>query len=108
MPVLTADEVDTALDFDSMAQAGTMLGSGAVIVIDDRACMVQLGLRVDPVRGHTALLGHLSHPAPNRRLAPSQWPATPAGLALPGLRGSQAHSSPPGGASPCPRPAGGV
>ncbi len=46
VPVLTADEVDTPLDFDSMAQAGTMLGSGAVIVIDDRACMVQLGLRV--------------------------------------------------------------
>jgi NADH-quinone oxidoreductase subunit F len=46
VPVLAADDVDTALDFDSMAQAGTMLGSGAVIVIDDRACMVQLGLRV--------------------------------------------------------------
>jgi NADH-quinone oxidoreductase subunit F len=46
VPVLTADEVDTPLDFDSMAAAGTMLGSGAVIVIDDRACMVQLGLRV--------------------------------------------------------------
>ena len=46
VPVLTAAEVDTPLDFDSMAQAGTMLGSGAVIVIDDRCCMVQLGLRV--------------------------------------------------------------
>jgi len=46
VPVLSADEVDTALDFDAMTQAGTMLGSGAVIVIDDRACMVQLGLRV--------------------------------------------------------------
>ncbi len=46
VPVLTADEVDTPLDFDGMARAGTMLGSGAVIVIDDRACMVQLGLRV--------------------------------------------------------------
>jgi NADH-quinone oxidoreductase subunit F len=46
VPVLTADDIDTGLDFDSMAQAGTMLGSGAVIVIDDRACMVQLGLRV--------------------------------------------------------------
>jgi NADH-quinone oxidoreductase subunit F len=46
VPVLTADEVDVGLDFDSMASAGTMLGSGAVIVIDDRACMVQLGLRV--------------------------------------------------------------
>jgi NADH-quinone oxidoreductase subunit F len=46
VPVLTADQVDTRLDFDSMAAAGTMLGSGAVIVIDDRCCMVQLGLRV--------------------------------------------------------------
>jgi NADH-quinone oxidoreductase subunit F len=46
VPVLSADDIDTGLDFDAMAQAGTMLGSGAVIVIDDRACMVQLGLRV--------------------------------------------------------------
>jgi len=46
VPVLTADQVDTQLDFDSMAEAGSMLGSGAVIVIDDRCCMVQLGLRV--------------------------------------------------------------
>ncbi len=46
VPVLTADEIDTKLDFDSMAHAGTMLGSGAVIVMDDRCCMVQLGLRV--------------------------------------------------------------
>ena len=46
VPVLTAAEVDTALDFDAMAKAGSMLGSGAVIVIDDRCCMVQLGLRV--------------------------------------------------------------
>jgi NADH-quinone oxidoreductase subunit F len=46
VPVLSADEVDTPLDFDSMAQRGTMLGSGAVIVMDDRCCMVQLGLRV--------------------------------------------------------------
>jgi NADH-quinone oxidoreductase subunit F len=46
VPVLSADEVDAALDFDSMAKLGTFLGSAAVIVIDDRACMVQLGLRV--------------------------------------------------------------
>ncbi|HSC92246.1 MAG TPA: NADH-quinone oxidoreductase subunit NuoF [Gaiellaceae bacterium] len=46
VPVLTADQVDTPLDFDAVAEAGSMLGSGAVIVIDDRACMVQLGLRV--------------------------------------------------------------
>ena len=46
VPVLSADEVDTPLDFDSMAKVGTMLGSGGVVVIDDRCCMVQLGLRV--------------------------------------------------------------
>jgi NADH-quinone oxidoreductase subunit F len=46
VPVLTAGEIQYPLDFDSMAQAGTMLGSGAVIVIDERCCMVQLGLRV--------------------------------------------------------------
>ena len=46
VPVLGAAQVDTPLDFDSMAEAGTMLGSGGVIVIDDRCCMVQLGLRV--------------------------------------------------------------
>ena len=46
VPVLGANEVDIPLDFDSMAKAGTFLGSGAVIVIDDRCCMVQLGLRV--------------------------------------------------------------
>ena len=46
VPVLSADQIDTKLDFDSMAAAGTMLGSGAVIVMDERCCMVQLGLRV--------------------------------------------------------------
>ena len=45
-PVLTADQVDTTLDFDAIGAAGSMLGSGAIIAIDDRACMVQLALRV--------------------------------------------------------------
>src|ERR1700704_3871961 len=34
-PVLTKDELDLAYDFDTMAKAGSMLGSGAIIVIDD-------------------------------------------------------------------------
>jgi NADH-quinone oxidoreductase subunit F len=46
VPVLSADQLDVPLDATSMAEAGSMLGSGAVIVIDDRCCMVQLGLRV--------------------------------------------------------------
>ena len=45
-PILTASEVDTPLDYDALAKAGTMFGSGAIIAIDDRCCMVQLGLRV--------------------------------------------------------------
>jgi NADH-quinone oxidoreductase subunit F len=45
-PVLTAADVDTPLDYDALTQAGTMFGSGAIIAIDDRCCMVQLGLRV--------------------------------------------------------------
>jgi NADH-quinone oxidoreductase subunit F len=44
--VLTADQVDTPLAFEAMRAAGSSVGSGAIIVIDDRACMVQLGLRV--------------------------------------------------------------
>jgi NADH-quinone oxidoreductase subunit F len=46
VPVLTPDQIDTPLDHNSMTEQGSMLGSGAVIVIDERACMVQLGLRV--------------------------------------------------------------
>ena len=46
VPVLSADQLDVPLDATSMAEAGSMLGSGAIIVIDDRCCMVQLGLRV--------------------------------------------------------------
>jgi NADH-quinone oxidoreductase subunit F len=39
-PVLLPSEIDVAMDFDSLARAGTMLGSAATIVIDDSTCMV--------------------------------------------------------------------
>src|SRR5690349_22431202 len=42
---MTPDQLDTDLDFNSVAEAGSQLGAAAVIVIDDRACMVQLALR---------------------------------------------------------------
>ncbi|MEX2210928.1 MAG: NADH-quinone oxidoreductase subunit NuoF [Gaiellaceae bacterium] len=45
VPVLTPDQLDTPLDFNSVAEAGSALGAAAVIVIDDRCCMVQLALR---------------------------------------------------------------
>ena len=34
-PVLKPDEIDVAMDFDSMMKAGSMLGSGAVMVMDE-------------------------------------------------------------------------
>ena len=40
VPPLPASLLDTGLDFESMNAAGTFLGSGAVIVIDERTCMV--------------------------------------------------------------------
>jgi len=40
VPVLTAEEIDVAMDFDSLAQVGTMLGSAGVIVMDEDTCMV--------------------------------------------------------------------
>jgi NADH-quinone oxidoreductase subunit F len=44
-PCLTADEVDVNMDFDSVAKAGSMLGSGGVVVIDDAQCIVKFALR---------------------------------------------------------------
>src|SRR4051794_12086377 len=44
-PVLTPDEIDLPYDFDSMAAAGSMLGSGAIIVIDDSVSIVDVALR---------------------------------------------------------------
>lgn len=42
-PVMTAAEVEKAtLDYECLASMGTMLGSGAVIVIDDSQCMVDM------------------------------------------------------------------
>ncbi|MCM2280616.1 MAG: NADH-quinone oxidoreductase subunit NuoF [Bdellovibrionaceae bacterium] len=42
-PVLTVDEANRAtLDYESLASLGSMLGSGAIIVIDDSNCMVDV------------------------------------------------------------------
>lgn len=40
-PLLTPRDLDTPLDFDSLAAKGSMLGSGAVIVMDQTTCMVK-------------------------------------------------------------------
>ena len=42
-PVIPGDQMmELTMDYDSIANAGSMLGSGAVIVIDDSNCMVKL------------------------------------------------------------------
>jgi NADH-quinone oxidoreductase subunit F len=47
MPVLTGDVMmATDMDYDSIAKAGSMLGSGAVIVMDETRCMVRSLLRL--------------------------------------------------------------
>ena len=45
-PILTAEEINVGLDFDSLAKAGTMAGSGGIVVLDDTADLVAYALRV--------------------------------------------------------------
>jgi len=52
VPVLTADDIDVALDFESVAAKGSMLGSGGVIVMDERTCMVKSGAVVARFYAH--------------------------------------------------------
>jgi NADH-quinone oxidoreductase subunit F len=44
MPVLSADQVDVAMDHDSLKQAGTLLGTGGIVVMDETACMVRAAI----------------------------------------------------------------
>jgi NADH-quinone oxidoreductase subunit F len=43
-PVLTADDLDLPYDFNTLAKAGSMLGSGAIIVVDDSNSVVDVCL----------------------------------------------------------------
>jgi NADH-quinone oxidoreductase subunit F len=45
-PFLSADEIDIPMDFDSLAKAGSMLGSGGMVVMDEDTCMVDMARRV--------------------------------------------------------------
>src|SRR4051794_41367360 len=45
VPALTPDQIDVPLDYDSLGALGTFFGAASLIVVDDRCCMVQLGLR---------------------------------------------------------------
>ena len=45
-PVMAADELDVALEFEALKDKGTMAGSGGVIVMDDATCLVRCLWRV--------------------------------------------------------------
>jgi NADH-quinone oxidoreductase subunit F len=45
-PFLTDEHLDVGLDFESIQAAGSLLGTGALIVTDERDCMVRATLRL--------------------------------------------------------------
>jgi NADH-quinone oxidoreductase subunit F len=45
-PMLTAAHVDTGIDYESLAAAGSMLGTAAIMVMDERDCVVDCALRM--------------------------------------------------------------
>jgi NADH-quinone oxidoreductase subunit F len=42
VPILMPDQLDTQASFDGIQQAGSLLGSAAIVVLDDTTCMVWL------------------------------------------------------------------
>jgi NADH-quinone oxidoreductase subunit F len=51
-PVLTKDDLDVPYDFDSMAKAGSMLGSGAIIVADETRRVLDIAFKVAKFYAH--------------------------------------------------------
>ncbi len=51
-PLLIADHLDVAMDFESVAEAGSMLGSASIIVMDETRCMVWAALKMEQFFEH--------------------------------------------------------
>jgi len=51
-PVLKADECDIPGDYDSLAKAKSMLGSGGMVVMDEDTCMVRAAVRIMKFYAH--------------------------------------------------------
>ena len=45
-PLMTAEEIDLPMDYDAVAKAGSMLGSGGMVVMDEDTCMVDMARRI--------------------------------------------------------------
>jgi NADH-quinone oxidoreductase subunit F len=52
VPILLPSEIDYPFDYDGMAKAGSMMGSSAVIVLDETRCIVRFALRVTKFYQH--------------------------------------------------------
>ncbi len=52
VPVITADKLDTPLDYEDLQAAGTALGSAGCIVMDDSECIVRATLRLSRFYRH--------------------------------------------------------
>ncbi|MGZ8795660.1 MAG: NADH-ubiquinone oxidoreductase-F iron-sulfur binding region domain-containing protein, partial [Gaiellaceae bacterium] len=50
--ILKGDEIDVGYDFNSLLQLNTAMGSAGVVALDDRCCMVQLGIRISEFYEH--------------------------------------------------------
>jgi NADH-quinone oxidoreductase subunit F len=51
-PVLLAEDLDLAYDFDTLAKAGSMLGSGAIIVVDDSHGALEVAQKLTKFYAH--------------------------------------------------------
>ncbi|HTV60165.1 MAG TPA: NADH-quinone oxidoreductase subunit NuoF [Verrucomicrobiae bacterium] len=51
-PLLSADEIDVALDYDAVAKIGSMLGSGGTVILDEDTCMVDFARRIMKFYAH--------------------------------------------------------
>ena len=45
-PMLTPEQIDIPMDFESLAEAGSMLGTGAIVVMEEGTCMVEVARRL--------------------------------------------------------------
>jgi NADH-quinone oxidoreductase subunit F len=51
-PVLTADQVETPMAFETLEAAGSQLGTGAIVVMDESTCMVEAARRTTKFFAH--------------------------------------------------------
>lgn len=51
-PVLTADQIDVPMAFETLEQIGSQLGTGAIIVMDETTCIVEAARRITKFFAH--------------------------------------------------------